>query len=191
MAETKNTWGGARAGAGRPKIENNPSKMRSMRLTDEEYDFVRWAVKQYRAGAKQLDIDNFKGVNDTLGHAYGDKVLSELGNTLKHIFTSDELIGRIGGDEFCILLNASPKKNMLYNDYVKQKCEELCDAFRRNYTGDDGKYKISGSIGVSMFPTDGSDFKQLYSALDKALYTSKRSGKDTFTFFTPDMNKEA
>lgn len=60
MAETKNTWGGARAGAGRPKIENNPSKMRSMRLTDEEYDFVRWAVKQYRAGAKQLDVDNFK-----------------------------------------------------------------------------------------------------------------------------------
>lgn len=138
-----------------------------------------------------VDIANFKGVNDTLGHAYGDKVLSELGNTLKHIFTSDELIGRIGGDEFCILLNASPKKNMLYNDYVKQKCEELCDAFRRNYTGDDGKYKISGSIGVSMFPADGSDFKELYSASDKALYTSKRSGKDTFTFFTPDMNKEA
>ena len=45
---------------GRPKIENNPSKMRSMRLTDEEYDFVRWAVKQYRAGVKQLDVDNFK-----------------------------------------------------------------------------------------------------------------------------------
>lgn len=60
MAETKNTWGGARAGAGRPKIENNPNKMRSMRLTDEEYDFVRWAVKQYRAGSKQLDVDNFK-----------------------------------------------------------------------------------------------------------------------------------
>lgn len=45
MAETKNIWGGARAGASRPEIENNPSKMRSMRLTDEEYDFVRWAVK--------------------------------------------------------------------------------------------------------------------------------------------------
>ena len=62
MAETKNTWGGARAGAGRPKIENNPSKMWSMRLTDGEYDFVRWAVKQYRAGVKQLDVDNFKGI---------------------------------------------------------------------------------------------------------------------------------
>ncbi len=137
-----------------------------------------------------VDVDNFKGVNDTLGHAYGDKVLSELGNTLKHIFSSDELIGRIGGDEFCILLNSSPKKNIIYNDYVKQKCEELCDAFRRNYTGDDGKYKISGSIGISMFPTDGSDFKELYSASDKALYSSKRGGKDKFTFYTPDMNKE-
>lgn len=62
QVKVKGTWGGVRAGAGRPKIENNPSKMRSMRLTDEEYDFVRWAVKQYRAGAKQIDVDSFKGI---------------------------------------------------------------------------------------------------------------------------------
>mgnify|MGYP006877361348 CR=1 FL=1 len=57
--EVKNTWGGARAGAGRPKIENNPKKMRSMRMTDEEYDFVRWALKQYRVGVNYIDIKDF------------------------------------------------------------------------------------------------------------------------------------
>ena len=62
QVKVKGTWGGARAGSGRPKIENNPSKMRSMRLTNEEYDFVRWAVKQFRAGVKQLDVDNFKSM---------------------------------------------------------------------------------------------------------------------------------
>lgn len=57
--ETKGTWGGARAGAGRPKIENNPKKMRSMRMTDEEYDFVRWALKQYRAGVSSINVNDF------------------------------------------------------------------------------------------------------------------------------------
>lgn len=54
--ETKNTWGGARAGSGRRKIENNPNKMRSMRMNDDEYSFVRWALKQYRAGAEVINV---------------------------------------------------------------------------------------------------------------------------------------
>ena len=58
--EIKNTWGGAREGSGRPKIENNPNKMRSMRMNDDEYAFVRWALKQYRAGAEGLDINAYK-----------------------------------------------------------------------------------------------------------------------------------
>ncbi len=62
--ETKNTWGGARAGSGRRKIENNPNKMRSMRMNDDEYGFVRWALKQYRTGAECLDINAYKSENN-------------------------------------------------------------------------------------------------------------------------------
>ncbi|MDE6798653.1 MAG: diguanylate cyclase, partial [Ruminococcus sp.] len=58
-----------------------------------------------------------------------------------------------------------------------------CKAFRNNYTGDDGKYKISASIGASMVPEDGVSFEMLYSCADKALYHSKNKGKDTYTFF--------
>lgn len=64
IEETKHTWGGARAGSGRPKIENNPNKMRSMRMNDEEYIFVRWALKQYRTGAECLDINAYKSENN-------------------------------------------------------------------------------------------------------------------------------
>jgi len=131
-----------------------------------------------------IDLDNFKGVNDTLGHAYGDIVLANVGNILRKTFSKEDLLGRIGGDEFCVLLNVSPPKNMNYHEFARTKCEELCEEFRNNYTGDDGKYKISASIGVSLFPSDGQTFEELYSSSDKALYTSKHKGKDTYTFFS-------
>lgn len=128
-----------------------------------------------------IDLDNFKGVNDTLGHAYGDQVLAKIGSILRLSFSSEEFLGRIGGDEFAVFLNSSPD-DIPYKDFVKSKCEELCEAFKNNYTGDDGSYKISGSIGVAFFPEHGSTFKDLYSASDSALYISKRNGKDTYTF---------
>lgn len=137
-----------------------------------------------------LDLDNFKGVNDNLGHAYGDQVLANVGAILRKIFTNNDYIGRIGGDEFCVLLNTTPKDNSEYRSFVTEKCDELCEAFRNNYTGDDGKYKISGSIGVATFPECGTTFKELYAASDKALYASKKRGKDTYTFYT-DIMKEA
>ncbi|MBQ8960193.1 MAG: GGDEF domain-containing protein [Ruminococcus sp.] len=137
-----------------------------------------------------LDIDNFKGVNDTLGHAYGDKVLAKTGSTLRAIFSTDDLLGRIGGDEFCVLLNTSPEEGVPYIDYVKEKCEELCSVFRTNYTGDNGDYKISASVGVSLFPEHGSSYSELYKCADLALYRSKGAGKDTFTIFDPSMDEE-
>lgn len=138
-----------------------------------------------------LDLDNFKGVNDNLGHAYGDQVLANVGSILRSIFTKDDYIGRIGGDEFCVMLNTSPSDKTPYKDFVRSKCDELCEAFRNNYTGDDGKYKISGSIGVALFPDCGKNFKELYAASDKALYNSKKRGKDTYTFYSDIVKKEA
>lgn len=133
-----------------------------------------------------IDLDNFKGVNDTLGHAYGDEVLAKVGAILRGTFSTEDFLGRIGGDEFCVLINSRSDFYPSYDDFVTAKCEELCTAFRNNYTGDDGKYKISASIGVSMFPTDSTSFSGLYSCADKALYNSKHKGKDTYTFFTPE-----
>ncbi len=134
-----------------------------------------------------IDVDNFKGVNDTLGHAYGDKVLAGVGEILHNVFRADDFLGRLGGDEFCVLLylpsNATAKTAA---EYTGEKCRQLCEAFRNNYTGDDGKYKVSASIGAAFFPQHGSSFTELYQCADKALYQSKRKGKDTYTIYTEE-----
>ena len=138
-----------------------------------------------------LDIDNFKGVNDTLGHAYGDKVLRKTGEILRSTFTEDDYLGRIGGDEFCVLINKrfnSPEK---FKEYVTSKCYELCSAYHNNYTGDDGTYKISASVGAALYPENGKTFDELYKACDKALYKSKNAGRDSYSFYEPSMESEA
>ena len=126
-----------------------------------------------------VDIDDFKSVNDTLGHIYGDRVLSQTGERLKSIFSTDDYIGRIGGDEFSVLLNTKEPDGIPFNDYITDKCRQICESFRDFYTGDENGYKISVSVGCAV--ENGESFKELYKSADKALYISKRSGKDTYT----------
>lgn len=133
-----------------------------------------------------LDVDNFKGVNDTLGHAYGDQVLAEIGNILRRVFQPEDYLGRIGGDEFCIFINANAPVGQAYSAYIHSKCMQLCEAFHSNYTGNDKNYKISISVGVAFFPMHGDSFEKLYRRADRALYTSKKRGKDTYTIYEED-----
>ncbi len=153
------------------------------KLSFEEYTKNRLSTELHTVqhALILLDVDNFKGVNDTLGHAYGDQVLSRIGGTLRATFSTEDYLGRIGGDEFCVLMNTTPPEGMVYLDFVKQKCDALCEAFHAHYTGDDGKYKISASIGCAVFPQHGEEFQTLYTSADKALYLSKNRGKDTYT----------
>ncbi|MCM1132881.1 MAG: sensor domain-containing diguanylate cyclase [Ruminococcus flavefaciens] len=130
-----------------------------------------------------IDLDNFKGVNDTLGHAYGDKVLANVGDIMKRVFHVDDYLGRLGGDEFCVYLNISDIQQGNYLAHIEEKCSELSQEFRHNYTGENNNYKISASIGAAVFPIHGRNFSDLYKCADKALYNSKHKGKDTFTIY--------
>ncbi|MBP3271618.1 MAG: GGDEF domain-containing protein, partial [Ruminococcus sp.] len=127
---------------------------------------------EYRARVI-IDIDDFKSVNDTLGHAQGDRVLEKMGSILRTTFTDNDYIGRIGGDEFCVLVNTRSDSEEIFADMLIKQCEELRRKVKESGTG------ISVSIGTALFPRNGKDFETLYAACDKALYSSKKSGKNT------------
>ncbi|MEG2506933.1 MAG: diguanylate cyclase, partial [Longicatena sp.] len=131
-----------------------------------------------------IDIDNFKGINDTLGHAFGDVVLIDVAEKLKTLFRSDDIIARMGGDEFAIMMRNVPDTST-----VLKKATELSNAFRQTYTGDKTEYKISCSMGIIMIEKAGEPFGTLYRKSDAALYQSKENGKDQFVLYQENNAK--
>lgn len=137
-----------------------------------------------------IDVDNFKGVNDTLGHSYGDAVLARIGSMMKEVFPEGDYLGRIGGDEFAVFMNTGNHNKSNYENYLASKCQALCESFRNHYTGADGTYKISASIGAVIAPRYGNTFQELYTKADKALYISKKGGKDRYTIYYEQLEQE-
>lgn len=131
-----------------------------------------------------LDIDNFKGVNDSLGHLFGDAVLMDVSAKLKRLFLRDGSAARIGGDEFAVFL-----QNELTISEAAGHAEEICAAFRHTYAGEKADYKISCSVGVA-FSVPGDTYETLFRRADTALYEAKARGKDQYVIFTGEMNGE-
>ena len=125
-----------------------------------------------------IDIDNFKSINDNLGHHFGDLVLTEVANNLKSNFRSQDIVGRIGGDEFIGFV-----KGIKDIKAITGKAKSILGAFSNTFSGDTGVYNISGSIGISIFPNDGTTYEELYKSADRALYQSKKQGKNCYTFY--------
>lgn len=129
-----------------------------------------------------IDVDNFKGLNDNLGHQLGDNVLMDIAHNVRRTFPETELIGRIGGDEIAVYL---PCRDV---NAVRKKAEELAKILRLSYYGSVGKYEISGSIGIAYYPEHGRNFADLYRFADIALYESKNQGKDRYTVYSSAIN---
>ncbi len=129
-----------------------------------------------------VDIDNFKTLNDSIGHMYGDAVLTQFSDMLKDIFRSDDIIGRLGGDEFFVLI-----KNCNSDDIIEEKAKEICYAFRKTFVEVGTPVLISASIGIAKAPMHGTDFDTLYRCADTALYSVKAEGKDGYKFYHEDM----
>lgn len=125
-----------------------------------------------------LDVDNFKTVNDTMGHAFGDEVLSTLGEEISAIFRASDIIGRVGGDEFMIFLKGVPTPEV-----VRKEAKKVEDFFKTFQVGKNVKYAVRASIGVAVFPKEGADFETLYKAADQGLYKAKRRGKNQLAFY--------
>lgn len=125
-----------------------------------------------------IDIDNFKAINDHLGHTYGDAVLCELAESLRSLFQKNAIVGRIGGDEFMISIKG---QNI---GIAKELAEQVRKAFYNTYKGVNKEiYIISSSIGIALCPKDGTRFDELYRHADTALYQSKNKGKNCYQFY--------
>ncbi|MEG0629384.1 MAG: diguanylate cyclase [Christensenellaceae bacterium] len=129
-----------------------------------------------------IDIDNFKSINDNMGHIFGDMVLSELAQKLNALFRNQDIIGRIGGDEFSVFL-----KNMKDEELAVIKAQEICQSLENSYRVENRKYRISASVGIAIYKKHGTTFEELYKNADTALYNAKETGKNKHAVYTSEM----
>ncbi len=127
-----------------------------------------------------IDLDDFKYVNDSLGHNFGDFLLQELGSRFIKSTRSGDYIGRVGGDEFVILLRDIPSPEILVN-----KAKLLLENIGKVITDGTSSHVIHASIGISVFPDHGSTYEELYKCADQALYRSKELGKNVASVYRP------
>jgi diguanylate cyclase (GGDEF)-like protein len=127
-----------------------------------------------------LDIDNFKMINDSLGHSAGDALLINIASKLKYALRSDDLCGRLGGDEFVIFL-----KNMHLGKPLETRVNDLCSMIC-----DEESFgvAVSASFGISNFPYDGLTFDELYKKADIALYRAKAQGRGGYAVYDPQLS---
>ena len=132
-----------------------------------------------------IDLDNFKYVNDSMGHSIGDKLLKIIGNKLIESTRKSDTVSRWGGDEFTILLPNIKRLSGLY-----KLCDRILNTHLNNIIIEGQELHITASIGIALFPQDGTTPDALIKNADAAMYKSKDLGKNQFHLYKPDMNEE-
>ena len=132
-----------------------------------------------------VDLDNFKNVNDTLGHPTGDRLLVEVANRLNSIVNKSYFLSRFGGDEFIVILEGS-SDTFIVDAYAREIIELLAQPFHL----DDQEIRIGCSIGITLSPEHGNEPDQLVRDADIAMYRSKDQGRNTFRYFSEEMDVE-
>lgn len=133
-----------------------------------------------------LDLDNFKQINDSLGHELGDKLLGDVVTRILSCIRETDTISRQGGDEFIVLLT-----NVRDVGTIEVIANNIVEAFDEPFSIDNHAINTSFSIGISLFPNDGEEFDNLLKKADTALYQAKDAGRNTFRFYTQQMNVDA
>lgn len=133
-----------------------------------------------------LDLDNFKAINDTLGHVVGDVLLKDVAKRLQQCMRQYDTVARFGGDEFVIVVNEMPD----IHDIVKF-AEKVLELFQRPFYILDQPTNVTTSIGISIYPLQSTTVEGLLKTADTAMYQAKREGKNSFQFFTESMNHKS
>jgi diguanylate cyclase (GGDEF)-like protein len=127
-----------------------------------------------------IDLDHFKNVNDTYGHDIGDQVLKGLGVILRKTKRATDVVARFGGEEFVVLCEETDTEGAtLMAERVREELQKT------TFHTPKGPFNVTCSIGISTFPEAGRDWETLFRASDEALYTSKRSGRNKVTAWSP------
>jgi len=132
-----------------------------------------------------LDLDDFKKINDTLGHDVGDKLLVEAGQRLQSEARNGDTVGRLGGDEFIILIGGLRSASD-----ASPIAENILKKFAESFKVDGRDFLLTASIGIAVYPIDGDDSLSLLRNADSAMYHSKEQGRNIYSYFTDAMNQE-
>lgn len=135
-------------------------------------------------GIMDIDLDNFKNINDTLGHSYGDELLIDVTHRIKQVLDENDYLARIGGDEFIVLT-----QNLTDMVSYEEKIKKVRNVFSYPFILSTKEYFVTVSIGVGFAPKDGKTTQALIKSVDSAMYMAKANGKNTYAYFDPAYNQ--
>ncbi|MBF0459937.1 MAG: EAL domain-containing protein [Magnetococcales bacterium] len=133
-----------------------------------------------------VDLDRFKWVNDTLGHDAGDTLLIEVAQRMKSVVRKSDTVARLGGDEFTVILT-----DMQHDSMAELVAHKILEQLATPFTLKGQEIAISGSVGIALFPGDGTTTLELTKNADSAMYQAKEAGRNTFRFFSQELNRLA
>lgn len=137
-----------------------------------------------------LDLDRFKPINDSLGHAAGDRMLKDMALRLLACVDDDDTVARMGGDEFTLLLQPRPSRELALNRAI-HVAENILGSLVRPFVLENREFFVTASIGIALSPQDGSELSQLMKNADTAMYHAKERGRNNFQFYQAEMNASA
>lgn len=121
-----------------------------------------------------IDIDNFKKINDTFGHVFGDTIIREIAGKIREQFRGLDIIGRVGGDEFVVCMKYTSV------EHAGKKAHNLCESVRRRCVGNRAEHTVTCSVGIAFYGEDGEDYETLFRKADMAMYQAKVQGKNGY-----------
>ncbi|HEX5539049.1 MAG TPA: EAL domain-containing protein [Methylophilaceae bacterium] len=133
-----------------------------------------------------IDLDNFKEINDTLGHDKGDLLLKDAAQRLSRCVRDSDTVARMGGDEFTIIMSELDDA-----ESVERVVQSIRDAFAVAFQLGDQQSYVTSSIGITLFPQDATEIEELLKNADQAMYAAKREGRDCYRYFTQSMQESA
>ena len=152
------------------------------------HDRLRQAVQSQRTprniAVVFMDLDHFKFVNDSLGHSVGDKLLKAMGERLRAVLREGDTVGRVGGDEFVLILNDQSNEEVIF-----RAMQRITAKVAEPLTIDGKELYVTASAGISLYPQDGRDVDTLLKNADAAMYRAKEHGRSNFQFYTSEMNE--